>query len=186
MAAPTSTNTKQLRWQGARYASLSAVIGCIVFTLVDTFPFLVDEYSLMVTVTIALAVLASLFSLPFAIAGGYTLGWFLQKMKWHKQDSTKAAISGMAIAGITIVVIFMVGGSIQACIVSHGQCEGDIIGYTKQLVLAELEQGFLTDAGLLLMSRFLKALPIAAAGGGITGWRLARSIGVLLGTTDAS
>jgi hypothetical protein len=62
----------------------------------------------------------------------------------------------------------------QACLISHGACHQDIVGYMKQLALIAFEPEFWTRAEFVFIWRFLTALPIAAVGGGVTGWRLAQ------------
>ena len=170
-----STDNKQLRWQGARLAAVNVVIGCIIFVLMDTLPVVMDELSSFnIAGMIILAVLASLFSLPFSIIGGFALGWFLQKTQWYKESNTKVVVGGIIIASVTLIVIFALGGFLQVCLGSHGKCGEDFIAFTMQAIVSELSFSSLTSIGRLFMLQFIKALFIAAICGGVTAWRLSR------------
>lgn len=175
MGDSVSTNNSQLRWQGVRFASISVVIGCILFALIYTFPLLIDERSTRIfAVTIIIAVFASLFSLPFSIVSGYILGWIVQQMQYHTHKRAQSIVSGVAIACITLLIIFVLGGVIQTCLTSRGKCKEGIFAHMKQVILQEFEHDFLTKVGRIFVLQFLLGLVIAAVGGGITGWQLSR------------
>jgi hypothetical protein len=166
------TDNTKLGWRGALFASQYVLGGCILFFLIEDFTRLQVDLS-YANITISLAIIACLLSLPFSIVGGYILGRFLQKAQWNKHDYPKAIVSGIVIASISIVIIFIVGGYFQACLTSHGQCSE--AGYMKQLFINELESNLVSPPARVFMSRFLLALPIAVTGGGLTAWRLIRS-----------
>ena len=175
MNTTISTDNVRLGWQGARLAAASVVIGSIAFVLMDALPLVIDNLSgLDVASMIILAILASLFSLPFSLVGGYFLGWFLQKTQWYRQNPTKVVIIGALIASVPLVTIFVIGGVFQSCIGSHGKCEEDFLAYATQLILHDLSFSPLTRLGYLFIVRFIKALSIAAVCGGVTAWRLSR------------
>lgn len=159
------TDDTRLRWRGAIFASQYVFVGCVFFFFV---------LDIQIGFALFLIIMAFLFSLPFSVVGGYILGCLLQKKQWNKHNYAKAIVSGVGIASISIIVIFIVGGGIQGCLTSHGQCSED--GYLKQLVIYELESGFSSTATRVFMARFLSALPVAAIGGGVTAWRLVRKI----------
>lgn len=167
----TTTTKCSLCWQGSRYASFTALLSGIGFILLELFPLWFDPFSLKII--IGLIIVANLFVLPFAVTGGYLLGWLIKKMNWQKADKPKAMISGAIIATSSLILIFVIGGAIHTCITSHGQCNGSIIGYTIQLAINELKQGIFSNVAWLFLSRFLIAFPIATVAGGIIGWFLA-------------
>lgn len=157
----SSLDNKQLRSQGARLAAISMWIGFALFFLIDFLPSLSpDELSTFNIVSmIFFAVFASLFALPFSLIGGYALAWFLQKVQWYHHSKSRVVISGVLIASVALLVIFIAGGFLVSCLISHGKCGEDY---------AFLMQGIMRDP------TFMKALFIAAVCGGITAWRLSR------------
>ena len=70
-----SMNNKLLRGQGTRLTALSVIIGCTLFVLIDTLPWLKDEPAgFSIATVMILAFFANLLALPFSIIGGYALG----------------------------------------------------------------------------------------------------------------
>jgi hypothetical protein len=170
-----SIDNKLLRRQGARFAVLSAIVGTVLFVVIDTFPLIVDDLSAFsIGLVIVLAVFASLLSLPFSIIGGYALGWLLENKQWYKQGNIRVIASGVIIAAITLIVIFAIGSSLQLCLLSHGMCVYDFATFLRQTVINSFSSGSLTDVGRLFVSRFIKTLLIAMVCGGVTAWRLSQ------------
>jgi len=97
----------QPRRQGARLASISAVFGCTLFMLIEILPLFLKEPDGMVIIVAALMIVfSSLFVIPFAAIGGYTLGWIFEKAKWDRKKETKASLSGIVAASLALVMPF--------------------------------------------------------------------------------
>ena len=155
-----STDNNQLRWPGARLVTISLVIGCILFLLIDVLPpalanglFSYNDIIAMALTTIAFG----LFSLPFSIIGGYALGWFLQTTQWYKQSKTKVLLSGIIITVLTLLAVLTVGAVLASCLMFQVKCGEDFMVVIQAAIGGP---------------SFIKALLIAAACGGITAWRL--------------
>jgi hypothetical protein len=168
--------SKQMRWLGAKFAAICAIVSCALFMITDIISWSGVELEVSIIFVVIITIgFISLFALPFVIIGGYILGWLLHKRQWNKQATVKATISGIAIASLTLIIIFIVGGYFQACIGSHGKCQDDLFGYIAQVTINDLTLTPLTKVGHIFVGRFFRALFFAAASGGITGWRLSQS-----------
>lgn len=180
MSKNVLADDKRFKYRGAWFASMSAVVGCIVFTLLDIAGAKGDSShiapAVIVIATIFIVIASSIFSLPFSIVGGYFLGWLIHKQGWDKTQYKKAVICGVVIAGLTLAVIFVTGGLLQICVGSHGLCEKDVFSYMAHAINNELENAFLTEYGRVFWARFFSALLIALIGGGISGWALSQNI----------
>ena len=144
----------ELRLRGARFATISMLIGCAFLVLIELFPRRLTEPT-----SFGLALMpAIMFSMPFSIIGGYVLVWLLQHADWYRYNIIKIMITGAMVASVTLLVIFIIGTFFVSCF-GEGRCLG-ILGVITQEVLPN--------------PSFLKALLIAAICGGITASRLSR------------
>lgn len=168
-----STDNKLLRRQGARLTILSAIIGCTLFVILDTLPWLKDDPSgFSIGIMIIVVLFVNLLSLPFSTIGGYALGWLIEKTQWYKQGNVRVIISGVLIASATLVILFAIGASIQLPLMAHMNL--DVFIYLVKSIVHNSSSGDLANVGHLFMMRFVRALVIAVTCGIFIAWRLSQ------------
>jgi hypothetical protein len=170
MKNDVSIDNKILRTQGVKLTVLSVIIGCTLFVVIDTLPWVIKD-SASFDIVIVLVIFANLFALPFSITGGYVLGWFLEKTQWYRYGNVKVIASGVLIAIATFIFIFTIGAFIQLFLMAHMHPE--IMFNAIKSIIFDSSSEF-TSVRHLFIQRFVSALAIAMVCGGIVAWRLSQ------------
>ena len=138
-----------------------SIIGSIIFSIIDLFP--ISNWNIGLPPYIIFGII--LFSLPFIVIGGILLQLLLRKIV----SPLLSMIIGGICGGITIIIIFIIGTSILACIGSHGKCIENPFIYIITTFTSFITPNYSSEFITATINRFTLALPIAIICGVISG-----------------